>query len=75
MSIIRKYWTGTEDFYLAGKVLESISNGNTLLNAFKEAATYLNTNVNECEFRWNAVLADYYSMPLAHAKYQRKLKL
>jgi prespore-specific regulator len=63
-------WTEQEDQLLREKVLESISNGGTQLEAFEEVGRKLGRTSGACGFRWNAVLRR--QDPLAYTEAKKK---
>ncbi|SEM69468.1 hypothetical protein [Lihuaxuella thermophila] len=63
-------WTEQEDRLLREKVLESISNGGTQLEAFEEVGRKLGRTSGACGFRWNAVLRR--QDPLAYTEAKKK---
>jgi len=51
-----KSWSAKEDNLLKEKVLESIANGRSLRETFKEVGYRINRTAGACGFRWNSFL-------------------
>lgn len=64
-------WTDEEDQYLREKVLQSISNGGSQLDAFDEVGKKIGRTAGACGFRWNAVLRQQDPESYSDAKKQR----
>lgn len=64
-------WTEEEDQYLREKVLQSISNGGSQLDAFDEVGKKIGRTAGACGFRWNAVLRQQDPESYSDAKKQR----
>lgn len=64
-------WTEEEDQFLREKVLQSISNGGSQLDAFDEVGKKIGRTAGACGFRWNAVLRQQDPESYSDAKKQR----
>lgn len=64
-------WTVEEDQYLRERVLQSISNGGSQLDAFDEVGKKIGRTSGACGFRWNAVLRQQDPESYSEAKKKR----
>lgn len=67
-------WTNDDDIILAEIVLRYIRNGETQLEAFKEAGIKLSRTAAACGFRWNKTLRKRYAEGIEVAKRNHKKK-
>lgn|SRR5690625_1312984 len=65
-------WTEEEDVLLAEIVLSHIRNGQTQLEAFKQAGEKLSRTAAACGFRWNATIRKNHEQEINSARNKRK---
>ncbi|HLR43437.1 MAG TPA: RsfA family transcriptional regulator [Pseudogracilibacillus sp.] len=67
-------WSQEEDSLLAEIVLHYIENGDTQIEAFKEAAKQLQRTPAACGFRWNASIREKHEAEIARARSNKRTK-
>lgn len=67
-------WSREEDILLAKIVLHYIENGDTQIEAFKEAAQQLKRTPAACGFRWNASLREEHVAAIAEARKNKRVQ-
>src|SRR5699024_12178976 len=67
-------WSQEEDSLLAEIVLNYIENGDTQIEAFKEAAKQLQRTPAACGFRWNASIREKHEAEIARTRRKKRTK-
>lgn len=67
-------WSHEEDTLLAKIVLRYIENGDTQIEAFKEAAQQLKRTSAACGFRWNASIREKHEAAIAEARKNKRVQ-